>query len=179
MNLLYGHFCWDVCTHQAKLLGRFEAFLSPEGKKSWIFWIMITTWPRGSLITQFLWFVKTKTQEILIICHCSGQRLLVQIEDFQMQVTGEKSLSYLEELFSPRILEWVASPFSSRFSWPRNQVGVSCISSKFFTSWATRGAPVPCDVSFIQRSVCLKCLSLRLLLLLLSRFSCVWLCATP
>ena len=28
---------------------------------------------------------------------------------------------------SPRILEWVAYPFSSGSSWPRNQTGVSCV----------------------------------------------------
>ena len=39
---------------------------------------------------------------------------------------------------SPKILEWVAYPFSSRCSWSRNQTGVSCIAGKFFTSWATR-----------------------------------------
>ena len=38
---------------------------------------------------------------------------------------------------SPRILEWVVYPFSSRSSWPRNQTGVSCIAGRFFTSWAT------------------------------------------
>ena len=36
---------------------------------------------------------------------------------------------------SPRILEWVASPLSSGSSWPRNQIGVSCIAGRFFTSW--------------------------------------------
>ena len=41
---------------------------------------------------------------------------------------------------SPRILEWVACPFSSLFSQPRNWTGVSCIGSRFFTSWATREA---------------------------------------
>ena len=41
---------------------------------------------------------------------------------------------------SPRILEWVAYPFYSGSSWPRNQTGVSCIAGKFFTSWATRKA---------------------------------------
>ena len=39
---------------------------------------------------------------------------------------------------SPRILEWVAYPFSSRSSQPRNQTGVSCIAGKFFTNWAIR-----------------------------------------
>ena len=32
---------------------------------------------------------------------------------------------------SPRILEWVAYPFSSRSSQPRNQTGVSCIAGGF------------------------------------------------
>ena len=36
------------------------------------------------------------------------------------------------------ILEFVAFPFSSRSSWPRNQTGVSCITDRFFTSWACR-----------------------------------------
>ena len=39
---------------------------------------------------------------------------------------------------SPRMLEWVAYPFSSRSSQPRNQTGISCIASGFFTSWAIR-----------------------------------------
>ena len=33
---------------------------------------------------------------------------------------------------SPRILEWVAYPFSSESSRPRNQTGVSCIAGGFF-----------------------------------------------
>ena len=37
-----------------------------------------------------------------------------------------------------RILEWVAYPFSSRYSWPRNQIRVSCIAGGFFTNWAIR-----------------------------------------
>ena len=39
---------------------------------------------------------------------------------------------------SPRVLEWVTYPFSSRSSQPRNQTGVSCILSRFFTNWAIR-----------------------------------------
>ena len=37
---------------------------------------------------------------------------------------------------SPRILEWVAYPFSSASSWPRNWTMVSCITGRFFTNWA-------------------------------------------
>ena len=39
---------------------------------------------------------------------------------------------------SPRILEWVAYPFSSRSSWPRNRTRVSCIAGGFLTNWAIR-----------------------------------------
>ena len=40
----------------------------------------------------------------------------------------------------PRILEWVAYPFSRGSSQPRNQTGVSCIAGRFFTYWAMREA---------------------------------------
>ena len=42
---------------------------------------------------------------------------------------------------SPRILEWVAYPFSRGSSWPRIQTRVSCILGRFFSSWAIREAP--------------------------------------
>ena len=42
----------------------------------------------------------------------------------------------------PKNLEWVAYPFFSGSSWPRNQTGVSCIAGRFFTNWAIREAPL-------------------------------------
>ena len=39
---------------------------------------------------------------------------------------------------SPRILEWVAYPFSSGSSQSRNRTGVSHIEGRFFTNWAIR-----------------------------------------
>ena len=39
---------------------------------------------------------------------------------------------------SPRILEWVAFPFSIRSSQLRNGTWLSCIEGGFFTSWVTR-----------------------------------------
>ena len=41
---------------------------------------------------------------------------------------------------SPRILEWVAYPFS-RSSWPRNWTRVSWIAGRFITNWAIREDP--------------------------------------
>ena len=60
---------------------------------------------------------------------------------------------------------WSGLPFPSPgdLPWPRDQTRVSCIAGRHFTIWPTREA---------QR------LSM-LLLLLLSRFSCVRLCETP
>ena len=47
-------------------------------------------------------------------------------------------LSQLSHKGSPRILEWVAYPFSSGYSWTRNQTRVSCIAGGFFTNWGRR-----------------------------------------
>ena len=46
---------------------------------------------------------------------------------------------------SPRVLEQVAYPFSSRSSQPRNQTGVSWIAGGFFTNWAIREAQKETD----------------------------------
>ena len=43
---------------------------------------------------------------------------------------------------SPRILEWVAYPFSRGSSRPRDQTRVSCIAGRFFTNWAIREAHI-------------------------------------
>ena len=43
---------------------------------------------------------------------------------------------------SPRILEWEAYPFSRGSSRSRNWTRVSCIASRFFTSWATMEVPL-------------------------------------
>ena len=42
---------------------------------------------------------------------------------------------------SPRTLEWVAFPFSSGSSRPRNQTRLSCIAGGFYTNWAIREDP--------------------------------------
>ena len=49
-------------------------------------------------------------------------------------------LCQLSHTESPRILEWVAYPFSRRSSLPRNQTGISCTVGRFFNSWDMREA---------------------------------------
>ena len=50
---------------------------------------------------------------------------------------------------SPRILEWVAYPFSKGSSQPRNRTGVSCIAGRFFTNWAIREVLLACSLRVI------------------------------
>ena len=46
----------------------------------------------------------------------------------------------VHEILQPRILEWVAVPFSKRSYQPRGRTQVSGIAGGFFTSWGTREA---------------------------------------
>ena len=87
----------------------------------WRFWTPHQASPYGDL-TKELGIHKEYGHEGQRHPHCG--RILYQ-------------LSHEESL---RILEWVAYPFSSRSSWPRNQTGDSCIAGGFFTSWATMEA---------------------------------------
>ena len=89
------------------------------------------------------------------------------------QNTGVGSLSFLQGIFptqglnpglphcrqilyqqihkgSPRILEWVAYPFSNGSYWPRNQTGVSCIAGRFLTNWAIKEAQLICRVHHVK-----------------------------
>ena len=53
------------------------------------------------------------------------------------------SLRYtVRGILQARILEWVAFPFSRGSSQPRDQTQVSHIAGGFFTSWASREAPI-------------------------------------
>ena len=52
-------------------------------------------------------------------------------------------LCQLSHKRSPRILEWVAYPFSSGSSQPRNQTRVSVIAGGLFTNWDIREVQIP------------------------------------
>ena len=54
---------------------------------------------------------------------------------------------------SPRILEWVAYPFSRGSSQPRNRAGVSHIAGRFFTNWAMREAQLKRNQSQLLKVV--------------------------
>ena len=42
--------------------------------------------------------------------------------------------SSIHGILQPRILEWVAIPFSRGYSPPRNRTRISCIADRFFTT---------------------------------------------
>ena len=54
-------------------------------------------------------------------------------------------LCQLSQKGSPRILQWVAYPFSSGYSQPRNWTRLSWIAGRFFANWATKEAPQACN----------------------------------
>ena len=58
--------------------------------------------------------------------------------------------STVHGIHQARILEWVAYPFSSGSSWPRNRTRVSCIAGGFFTNWGK----VRSRIMDPQRCVC-------------------------
>ena len=60
---------------------------------------------------------------------------------------------------SPRILEWVAYPFSSGSSCPRNWTRVSCIAGRFLFSWTIRGDHLTQKMCFIFGFLKLKLLN--------------------
>ena len=90
------------------------------------------------------------------------------------QNTGESSLSFLKGIFptqglnrglphcrqilyqlshqgSPRIQEWVAYSFSRELYWPRNWIGLSLMTGRFFVNWAIREIPEIKRYTFIRQ----------------------------
>ena len=70
------------------------------------------------------------------------QRIFLTQESNRGLLHCRRILYQLSHKGSPRILEWVAYPFSSGSSQPRNRTGVSCIAGGFFTNRAIREARI-------------------------------------
>ena len=62
---------------------------------------------------------------------------------------------------NPRILEWVAYPFSSGSSRPRNWTRIPCTAGRFFTNWAIREAHNIKESEAQQQKIGLKLYWLR------------------
>ena len=79
---------------------------------------------------------------ILLIVSFSVQKLfsLSEWKSFNRVQLCDPMDYAVQGMLQARILVWVAFPFSSGSSHPRDRTQVSCIAGKFFTSWATWGA---------------------------------------
>ena len=160
----YDHQCGG--SNASRSTSRNKGLLIPAAKTtrlSWhlVIWLMTAPSQRETPCLQptsndwSIWTVKMKVAQLCLTL-CSPW-------NFPGQNTGVGSLSLLQGIFptqgpnpglphckqilyrlsyqgNPGILEWVAYPFSSGSSQPRNGPGVSCIAGRFFTSWAIREA---------------------------------------
>ena len=128
-------------------------------------WISVCPfWLDKSVHNWFLWSLKgSESESRSVVSDSLWPHGLYSPWNSPGQNTGVGSLSLLQGIFptqgpnpgllhcgqilyqlshkgSPRILKWVAYPFSSRSSQPRNWTRVSCIAGRFFTSWTIREA---------------------------------------
>ena len=73
-----------------------------------------------------------------------------EVKVSQLCLTLCDSMDYIVYgILQARILEWVAFPFPRVSSQPRDQTQVSHIAGGFFTSWATKEAPI--QILYTQR----------------------------
>ena len=135
------------------LLNGGGAGLQGKGSKTTLHWPLLF---RGWL--QFTWEWVKVVQSCLTLCDPIDYTVHGIL---QAQNTGVGSLPLLQGIFptqgsnsglphcsqilyqlshkgSPRILEWVAYPFSDRSSPLRNPTGVSCMAGGFFINWGIR-----------------------------------------
>ena len=73
---------------------------------------------------------------------------------------GRQILYQLSHKGSPRVLEWVAYPFSSGSSQPRNRTSVSCIAGGFFTNWVSTREASTNQIAVCKQKYFLNCLIL-------------------
>ena len=118
--------------------------------------------PNAILLLWYLYVHESESESHSVVSDSLWLRGLYSSWNSLGQNTGVGSLSLLQGLFptqgsnpglphcrqilyhlshqeSPRILEWVAYPFSRGPSQPRNGTGVSCTAGRFFTGWLTTG----------------------------------------
>ena len=90
-------------------------------------------WPHGCSPPGFSVHEDSPGKNPGVSCHALLQEIFpIQISDPGL-LHCRWILYCLSYQGSPRMLEWVAYPFSRRSSQPRNKIGVSCITGRCFT----------------------------------------------
>ena len=126
---------------KAPLVSSLSAWLSPESESHSV--VSDSLWPHGLYSPR-----NSAGQNYGVGSHSLLQGI------FPTQGSNPGLLHYRQILYqlshkkSPRILEWVAVPFSRGSSQSRNRTKVSCIAGGlFFTNWAIREAPEVLQIS--------------------------------
>ena len=90
-------------------------------------------WPHGLYPTRLLcpWGFSMQVYWSWLPCHPPGNHPNPGF------VSRPPTMSHQE---SPKILQWVAYPFSRGTCWPRDRTGDSCSVGNFFMSWVSLGA---------------------------------------
>ena len=118
--LLFVSCCGTQFCPRVKILG-FKSYVC----HLWIMGIILS-------VPLYLWKI-----ELINLPHGDGckvkWKLLSHVQLFATPWTYR-----VHGILQPRILEWVAFPFSRGSSQPRDWTQVSSIVGRFFTSWATR-----------------------------------------
>ena len=78
--------------------------------------------------------------EIALCCKKMASKVKVKVSQLCLTLCNPMEHT-VHGVLQARILEWVAVPFSSGSSQPRDGTQVFCIVGRFFTSWATREGP--------------------------------------
>ena len=117
----------------------------------------------GETILKFIWTIKNESRSVMSNSLKPHGLYSPSPSNSPGQNTGMGSLSLLQGIFqtqgfnsglpdcrqilyqlshkgSPKILKWIAYPFSRGSSQPRNQTGVYYTAGRFFTNWAMKEA---------------------------------------
>ena len=128
--------------------------------------------PRKIRHTFGFFSLESESESRSVVSHSLRPRGLYNPWDSPGQNTGVGSISLLQRIFptqgpnpglphcwrilyqlshkgSPRILEWVAYPCSSGYSWPRNRTRVSSIAGRFFYQLSYQGSLI----FFLERAI--------------------------
>ena len=115
-------------------------------------------WPHGLQPTRLLCPWDSPDKNTTVGCHALFQGIFPTQGSNPGYPQCRWIVYCLSHQGSPRILEWVAYLFSRGSSPPSNQTVVSCIAGGFFTSWATREAPILYIYEWLTKDLKVKCL---------------------
>ena len=120
-------------------------------------WMTYHPWILKGIVCEVSWMELNDPENSLKLLHSESQNRWVsevygnyltsgmpwEVSEFSLVriLCCSSPGSSVHGILQARILEWVAIPFSRWSSWPRDRTLVSCVTDRFFTTWATREAP--------------------------------------